>query len=170
MQIRKEKSEYADMINCPFCLKGAAESYLESVHCRVIYNISPILPGHSLVIPKRHCESLFELSSAEITDLFLLATEATGYLLKLFNTKAFNMAIQEGTAAGQSQAHVHLHLVPRTPDDLPDPGAWYAELNRDPDALDTFSRKRLSGEQLAEVTSRLKHRIQLLKSGQSGKA
>ena len=156
------------MNGCPFCLKGAAESYMESTHCRVIYNISPILPGHSLVIPKRHCESLLELSPAEITDLFLLATEATGYLLKLFNTKAFNMAIQEGTSAGQSQAHVHLHLVPRTPGDLPDPGAWYAELNRDPDTLDTFARTRLSEQQLAELTNRLKRQIQLLKSAQLG--
>ena len=45
---------------CVFCSKTEKDFYLETDDMAAIYNISPILPGHSLVIPKRHVESLYE--------------------------------------------------------------------------------------------------------------
>lgn len=146
-----------EMANCPFCNKSPCDYIIESENFAVIYNISPILPGHVLVIPKKHVESLFELPDEEVAEFMLLGRDAAKLLTAVFNTDAFNWAIQEREAAGQSVAHLHMHLVPRTLGDLANPGDWYQELERSESGdIDTFNRFQLSQQQLDQLTKKLK--------------
>jgi bis(5'-adenosyl)-triphosphatase len=70
-----------------------------------------------------------------------LGRDAAKVLMAVFNTDAFNWAIQERETAGQSVAHIHMHLVPRTIGDLVDSGDWYQELEKSASSdRDTFSR------------------------------
>lgn len=142
---------------CVFCSKTEKDFYLETHDMAAIYNISPIVPGHSLVIPKRHVESLFDLTDTELISFIRLGRKVASLLTAVFNTNAFNMAIQEKAASGQSVPHLHMHVVPRTIGDLPNPGDWYQALERNSGSdIDTFERFRLTERQLQDATSRLK--------------
>ncbi|MBY0346895.1 MAG: HIT family protein [Hydrotalea flava] len=147
------------MQDCPFCNKQKNDFYLETENFAVIYNISPILPGHSLVIPKQHKESLFELTDDELAKFMQLGRTTAALLCKVFNTNAFNWAIQEREVAGQSVAHLHMHVVPRRLGDMVNPGDWYQRLEKiESGDIDTYERFRLSEEVLHTLTQKMKQK------------
>ena len=93
-----------EMNSCPFCMESIAdETFAESQYFRAIYNISPILPGHSLVIPKRHVSSFLELTDGEACEMTLFSREIAAKLVEVFSSSGFNWTIQEGAVAGQRQ-------------------------------------------------------------------
>ncbi len=144
---------------CPFCDPGIeAATFASDDHFRAVYNISPTLPGHSLVMPKRHVESLLDLSDSEASEMMLFARKVVQTLLKAFQGRAFDWTIQEGVEAGQSVPHLHLHLIPRKAEDLPQPGDWYPALmdSLNIDAIDSEQRPRLSREEMDRVVSHLR--------------
>jgi bis(5'-adenosyl)-triphosphatase len=152
------------MDKCPFCIKGKESYFLESENFAAIYNISPILPGHSLVISKTHCESLFELSKDHLSEFMILGRNTAQFLSMVFNSDSFDWAIQEKEAAGQSVSHLHMHVVPRKIGDLKEPGAWYQELEKSTVTdVDTFRSFRLQNDQLFEITNKLKNEAQNFK-------
>ncbi len=77
----------------------------------------PITPGHSLVSPKRVVETMDELTEKEILDIWDLITSVKVALRKTFGAEGFNIAWNEGKDYGQSVPHLHIHIVPRTPND-----------------------------------------------------
>ncbi|KAF2180604.1 HIT-like protein [Zopfia rhizophila CBS 207.26] len=83
-----------------------------------LVNIKPLLPGHVLVSPKRVVPRFNDLSSAEVTDLFLTVQRVSRMVERVFKASALNIAIQDGADAGQSVPHVHTHIIPRNHDDL----------------------------------------------------
>lgn len=149
--------------DCPFCNKQPEDYFLQTEHFAAIYNISPIVPGHSLIIPKQHIESLFWLKKEELLEFMELGRRTANLLGSIFETDAFDWAIQEKEAAGQSVAHLHMHVVPRIVNDLPDPGDWYKELEKSQSGdIDTSDRYRLSQRQLDELTGRMKKEVERL--------
>ena len=93
--------------------------FLESELSLGIVNIKPILPGHVLIIPKRVCDRFKDLSQEEVVDLWLTAQEVGHKLEEYHEASSLNMAIQDGESAGQSVPHVHVHIIPRKPRDIP---------------------------------------------------
>jgi diadenosine tetraphosphate (Ap4A) HIT family hydrolase len=87
----------------------------------VIRDAYPISPGHTLIIPKRHISSFFETNNEERLELLNLLDQARLKLLTELNPTAFNIGINDGAAAGQTIAHLHIHLIPRYINDQPDP-------------------------------------------------
>jgi diadenosine tetraphosphate (Ap4A) HIT family hydrolase len=81
----------------------------------------PISPGHTLIIPKRHVGSFFELESDERAELLALLDEAKVVADEEFSPQGYNIGINDGTAAGQTVPHLHIHLIPRYQGDRPDP-------------------------------------------------
>jgi len=81
----------------------------------------PVSPGHSLVIPKRHIASFFEVTYDERTALFELLDTAKSAAEAEFHPAGYNIGINDGAAAGQTVSHLHIHLIPRFEGDLPDP-------------------------------------------------
>lgn len=144
---------------CPFCGdKIAYATFLETPNFRAIYNIAPILPGHSLVIPKRHIESFLDLSDEEVTEFIFLGRSAIKLLLKIFKTSAFNWTIQEKSEAGQTIAHLHLHLIPRKEKDLENPGDWYPLILKQENEglIDSETRAKLSIEEVKTIVNKIK--------------
>lgn len=80
-------------------------------------NLKPLLPGHILVSPLRVKPHLSDLTKDEISDLFLTVTRIQRTLKRVYKADAFNVAVQDGVAAGQSVPHVHCHVIPRTTGD-----------------------------------------------------
>jgi len=56
---------------------------------------------------------LLDLSREELSDLFLTAAKLQRTLQRVYDADAFNVAVQDGSAAGQSVPHVHCHVIPR---------------------------------------------------------
>lgn len=81
----------------------------------------PISPGHTLVIPKRHIGSFFDLNADEREDLMALLERAKVVIDAEFKPDGYNIGINDGPAAGQTVPHLHIHLIPRYKADLPDP-------------------------------------------------
>jgi diadenosine tetraphosphate (Ap4A) HIT family hydrolase len=106
---------------CPFCSLPAERFVLESVHAVVIRDAFPVSPGHTLVIPRRHVASFFEITDAERVDLMSLLVAARDGLEREFHPAGYNVGINDGAAAGQTVPHLHVHLIPRFAGDREDP-------------------------------------------------
>jgi bis(5'-adenosyl)-triphosphatase len=145
--------------DCPFCKSGVKDlSFFESEKFIAVYNIAPILPGHTLVIPRRHITGFFELEDEELFEFVKFSRSVVKILSKAFGTEAFNWTLQEKEEAGQSIAHMHIHIIPRKPEDLPHPGEWYPRLKYNTDnVLDSDKRERLRPGQLKGIIKKLKN-------------
>eukprot|EP00633_Aureoumbra_lagunensis_P001822 CAMPEP_0197291696 /NCGR_PEP_ID=MMETSP0890-20130614/18279_1 /TAXON_ID=44058 ORGANISM="Aureoumbra lagunensis, Strain CCMP1510" /NCGR_SAMPLE_ID=MMETSP0890 /ASSEMBLY_ACC=CAM_ASM_000533 /LENGTH=273 /DNA_ID=CAMNT_0042764975 /DNA_START=33 /DNA_END=851 /DNA_ORIENTATION=- len=75
--------------------------------------LSPLLPGHVILAPKRQVARLIDLNDEEFDEL------CAAIRLVQNDAPAFNIAMKDGSAAGQPIPHCHFHVIPRTPGDLP---------------------------------------------------
>lgn len=83
-----------------------------------LVNLKPILPGHVLVCPRRVVPRVTDLTPPEASDLFLTVQRVGQMIERVYGASSLNIAIQDGTEAGQSVAHVHTHVIPRKKRDL----------------------------------------------------
>ena len=143
---------------CPFCTTSINDAvFMSSPNFLAIYNIAPVLPGHSMVIPKKHISGIMDLTEEELTEMVSFSRDVVKLLLKVFKADSFDWTIQEGKPAGQTIDHLHLHIIPRTEGDLPEPGDWYPKLERSESKnIDSADRKRISKEQMKEIMRKLK--------------
>lgn len=147
-------------LSCPFCTEGFSENaFMENGDFIAVYNIAPILPGHSMIIPKKHIKSLFELSESQITELFSFTRKVTKFLSEVFEADGFDWSLQENEVAGQTVEHLHLHIVLRKKGDLSSPGKWYPMIeDNENQLLDSKSRKRLDQDSYKKITVFLKEK------------
>jgi len=106
---------------CAFCTLPIERVIDSNNYGVVIRDGFPISPGHTLIIPKRHISSFFELETDECQDLLNLLVAAKKILQEEFKPNGYNIGINDGQAAGQTVPHLHIHLIPRYKGDLPDP-------------------------------------------------
>lgn len=143
-------------MNCPFCKPdNSAAAFAISEENKAVYNLAPILQGHSLIIPVKHITSLFDLNEDEISTFFSFARRVTAFLCEIYECDAYDWSLQEGTEAGQSIEHLHLHIIPRKAGDFPESGDWYGKLQH---SLDPANNERfvLSVSEHQDITRRLK--------------
>lgn len=106
---------------CPFCTLPQARIIDSSPYGLVIRDGYPISPGHTLIIPRRHIGSFFELEPDEQTDLLGLLRRAKAAVENEFKPQGYNIGINDGPTAGQTIPHLHIHLIPRYQGDRADP-------------------------------------------------
>jgi len=80
-----------------------------------------VSPGHTVVIPRRHVASFFELTPEEISACMALINEERKLLDEEFKPDGYNIGVNIGPAAGQSIFHVHIHIIPRYKGDVENP-------------------------------------------------
>ncbi|MDO8564809.1 MAG: HIT domain-containing protein [bacterium] len=73
----------------------------------------PIVPGHTLVCPKRCVRRYEDLSTEEKEAIEELRVKICGALKTVLGAEGFNFAWNDGESAGQSVSHFHLHILPR---------------------------------------------------------
>jgi histidine triad (HIT) family protein len=106
--------------SCGFCsyIRGEKEyvALAEDALALALMNYRQYERGAMLVIPKRHCETVLDVSDAELASLYRLAKAlARGAELALGACGA-NIYQNNGIKAGQHVPHVHVHVVPRYQD------------------------------------------------------
>jgi len=107
--------------DCPFCTLPHDRIFDSNKMGFVIRDGFPISPGHTLIIPKRHVDSFFEISQEERDALLDLLDQAKKVIDAELSPDSFNIGINDGPAAGQTVPHLHIHLIPRFKGDQDDP-------------------------------------------------
>lgn len=150
--------------HCPFCLESQNPLiFYQNNLFLATYNKAPILPGHTLVVPQRHVTRFDALRADELSNLLIFTKKVNQILKGVFRVDAFNWTLQDGHAAGQSINHLHLHIIPRVKDDLPDPGDWYPRLAQsEANNIDSNKRPTHSHDELLQITDKLRQQASML--------
>ncbi|PKL15142.1 MAG: hypothetical protein CVV50_01080 [Spirochaetae bacterium HGW-Spirochaetae-6] len=81
-------------------------------------NLYPYNPGHLMIFPHRHIEDLREIAPEEETELSYLTKLSLNLLEKVYQATGFNLGYNMGPFSGASINHLHLHIVPRYPNEV----------------------------------------------------
>jgi len=103
----------------------------------------PVSRGHTLVIPKNHYEKVEDMTGIDNNDLFDTVHKVISKVDKL--TGSTLLAIHNGKDSGQEIPHVHVHLIPRDPNDQAGP---VHSMFKD--------RPKLSDEELEQLCAKIK--------------
>ena len=126
--------------NCPFCSLLEARIVKSNDHGFIIRDGYPISEGHTLIIPKRHVGSFFQITELERSSLMELLDYAKSLLDEQLKPDGYNIGINDGPAAGQTVPHLHIHLIPRFVSDMPDPRGGVRWII--PDKADYWANRR----------------------------
>ena len=107
--------------DCIFCkiVKGeipCAKVY-ENHKYIAFLDITPVNPGHTLVIPKEHYEDLLNAPDEILDGMLNDAKKVAKAVLKAVGADSFNLICNVGKTAGQAVAHLHIHIMPRFEND-----------------------------------------------------
>lgn len=117
-------SSAAEAAHCPSCAivaNGSPRLRGQNLHAFWIDDGYPVTQGHSLIIPKRHIGSFFDITPEERQAMFALLDEAKAALDAQYQPAGYNIGINDGSAAGQTVMHLHMHLIPRYVEEGVDP-------------------------------------------------
>lgn len=132
--------------DCIFCkiVAGKLPSYrvYEDERHVAFLDINPFAVGHTLVCPKRHGETLWDMDEHEIAEVFKVASKVSVGVVSATQADGFRLMQNNGEAANQAVPHIHVHVIPSK---LEDKGR--------------FSRMKLSEKEMAEIAASIKAQI-----------
>ncbi len=106
-------------MDCIFCqiIKGEIPSYTiyEDETVKAFLDISPVSNGHTLIIPKKHFENLYEMDEETLKSVEI-ASQKIGKLLKQ-KLNCQGITRLQNNEYGQDVKHYHMHLIPRYEND-----------------------------------------------------
>ncbi len=133
--------------DCVFCkiVSGKLPSYkvYEDDRHIAFLDINPFSVGHTLVTPKRHGETLWDMDDHEIAEIFKVASKVSMGVVAAMNADGFRLMQNNGEAANQAVAHIHVHVIPNK---MEDKGKF-------------MNRLKLSGDEMAKVADSIKSEI-----------
>ena len=104
---------------CTFCEIAAGRTdavvVLEDADCLAFLDIRPLFPGHTLLIPREHHETLLDLPDELVQPLFRNARSLAGAMEVALEAMGSFVALNNRVS--QSVPHLHVHIVPRRPKD-----------------------------------------------------
>lgn len=106
---------------CPFCQIDLSRVVLSNDVAYSVLDAFPVSPGHTLIIPRSHVASVYDLSPVEQGALWELTRAVREALRFEPGVDGFNIGVNDGHAAGQTIDHAHIHVIPRRSGDCPDP-------------------------------------------------
>ena len=105
------------MSDCIFCKINAGDipsaTIYENDEFKVILDRFPSGEGHALILPKNHVANIFEIAPEQAGRLFSLAAKLAKAMKEVLGFEHMNILQNNGTVAGQTVFHFHLHLIPR---------------------------------------------------------
>jgi len=140
---------------CIFCkiVKGEIPSHkiYEDDSYIAILDVSPVVEGHTLLIPKFHVETIFGLTDEQARDRGYAELQVVKKLEKVYGA---NIEIRNTSGKGASQEvmHLHYHLIPRKIGDR----LWDGDKSRNVlDKSSGFERLKMTKEELEVIVRRL---------------
>jgi histidine triad (HIT) family protein len=127
-------------VTCLFCQIAsgalAAPMVFEDDHSLAFLDHRPLFPGHCLVIPRRHFETMGDLPASQIGPLF--ATAQTLCLAMEEGLGSDGSFLAVNNRVSQSVPHLHIHVVPRRKKDGLRGFFWPRGKYRDEAEVETF--------------------------------
>ena len=103
--------------NCIFCKIANGDipsaALYEDENFKVILDLGPASKGHALILPKEHYADLLEMPEEKTAAAFVLAKKMAVKMKEVLHCDGVNIVQNNGTAAGQTVFHFHIHLIPR---------------------------------------------------------
>lgn len=102
---------------CPFCAIVAGEApaaiVAEDSAVLAFMDLRQAVPGHVLVVPRRHAPDIYALTPEEAAAAMRMAQRVALALRAEFDPPGLNLWQSNGDAGGQEVFHFHLHVQPR---------------------------------------------------------
>jgi histidine triad (HIT) family protein len=102
---------------CIFCSitggKIPAKKVYEDENILAFLDINPRNPGHTLVVPKKHMETLMDMDESAAGSFFETVRKVAGMVMAGTKAQGLSIAQSNGQAAGQIIPHLHFHVIPR---------------------------------------------------------
>jgi histidine triad (HIT) family protein len=134
---------------CIFCKivagKLPAHKVYEDKGHVAFLDINPFSLGHTLVCPKAHGETLWDMDEHEIAEVFKVASKVSLAVVSATGADGFRLMQNNGEAANQAVAHIHVHVIPTK---LEDKGK--------------FNRLKVSEKEMVEVTESIRTEVKKL--------
>ncbi len=109
-------------MDCLFCNIESERVIASNEFAFAIKDGFPVTASHTLVIPKRHAETYFDLTADELLACDELLRSLAAEIKRLDPTvEGFNIGMNAGAVAGQTIFHCHIHLIPRRNGDVDNP-------------------------------------------------
>lgn len=149
------------MDQCPFCkiIKEGKDVFYEDENTAAFLDANPSAPGHTLVVPKKHCPTILEMDEELLAKVFETVKKITKMIKKGLNPDGFNIGLNQGAPAGQRVPHLHVHILPRFEGDK---GGAVQMVVRNPpqeEGLDSIAQKIKSGSS-KEIPEHIKEQIE----------
>jgi histidine triad (HIT) family protein len=104
----------ADCIFCKIVRKEApAHVVCEDARTLVFMDIFPVTDGHTLIIPKAHCDDIFGADPGDLRAVMDRSREVAHAIGRVLAPDGLGVFQLNGAAAGQTVFHYHMHLIPR---------------------------------------------------------
>jgi histidine triad (HIT) family protein len=136
-------NERIDPAACIFCRivakQAPAHVVIEDDATLAFMDIFPVADGHVLVIPKAHASNLLDTQPADLAAVITRSRQIARAIREVLAPDGIGVFQLNGTAAGQTVFHYHMHLIPR----------------KQGDALQVHSRTAGDPARLAELAGRL---------------
>ncbi|OGG43694.1 hypothetical protein A3G50_00820 [Candidatus Jorgensenbacteria bacterium RIFCSPLOWO2_12_FULL_42_11] len=104
-------------MDCLFCKiikkEIPAEIIYEDDRSLAILDINPRAPGHAMVMPKIHSQTILDLPENKLGLLFEAVKKVAGLIQKGLKPEGFTIGINQGRISGQVIDHLHVHVIPR---------------------------------------------------------
>ncbi|MFC5527262.1 HIT family protein [Rhodanobacter ginsengisoli] len=106
---------------CPFCAIAAGDAPASVIHddgkVLAFMDLRQAVPGHVLVVPRKHVPDLYALDDGEAAGVMQVAVRVARALREAYHVPGLNLWQSNGEAGGQEVLHFHLHVHPRRPGD-----------------------------------------------------
>jgi superfamily II DNA or RNA helicase/HKD family nuclease len=148
--------------DCPFCAPPPEAVCITDDLAFAMWDAFPVHAGHALIIPRRHIAAFHETTPEERASLYRLLDTIRLRVIDEHHPDGFNIGINEGTAAGQTVDHLHIHLIPRYDGDVANPTGGVRGV------IPHKADYRRSGQTTDDDTSslRLPHQASLIAGGE----
>ena len=134
---------------CIFCHIVSRSSPSDIVYEDAKYigflDLYPFSRGHTLVCPKEHGETIWDMKEQDIAELFQVASKVSKAVVAAVGADGFRFVQNNGEAANQVVAHVHVHVIPVK---MEDKGRF-------------FERKRFTPEEMEETARSIRSELAL---------
>jgi histidine triad (HIT) family protein len=118
---KKRRNFKVKMDDCIFCKLAngiiPTNSIYEDEDFNVILDAAPATKGHALILPKEHADNLYELPDETTEKVLVLAKKLAKKMTDKLGCDGLNLVQNNGTVAGQTVFHFHMHLIPRYKED-----------------------------------------------------
>jgi histidine triad (HIT) family protein len=135
------------MSECVFCQiiqkQIPASIIYEDEQVVAFLSSRPVNEGHTLVVPKKHYENIFDITEKETAYLFIIVKRISQAVKDAMRVDGIRIVQNSGEAAGQVIFHLHVHIIPLKPHNQFTHDGTYRDPNkqRDPEDLDKDAKK-----------------------------